>query len=455
MYTESSLRKNLFLLADGFAALLSFYLLSFWFSHSFLQNTLFLICITALTIFMAVMADDHSLVHKRNLRQELFHSLFFTSKLLVAFILVLFFSQYFGKNHLNKIGIDFLVAQFMVQFALVFLLRNIAIYASNRLDRKKKKVIFVTNFSSNLDLEKVLRDNRYEISAVMSSKPIAHLQVPCLKNFEDMRSFLQMHEVQEVFVDYDARQELVEEQRYFNAMGIPVTVCMSTGAFPNLLVQELGGYKFVTRAVKVSHYRRIVVKRLMDIAGALVGLLITGIVAIFIYPIVQKQSKGPLLFTQQRVGQYGKVFKIYKFRSMYLDAEERKAELMKNNELNTDLMFKMENDPRIFPFGQKIRDWSLDELPQFINVLKGDMSLVGTRPPTLAEYQQYDLHHFKRLMAKPGITGMWQVSGRSNIKDFEQVVSLDVDYIQNWTIWLDIKILLKTVKVVLKREGSK
>ncbi|MCI6871841.1 sugar transferase, partial [Streptococcus hyointestinalis] len=161
------------------------------------------------------------------------------------------------------------------------------------------------------------------------------------------------------------------------------------------------------------------------------------------------------IFKQKRVGKNGKVFEIYKFRSMYLDAEERKKELMAQNELTSDLMFKMDNDPRIFPFGQKMRNWSLDELPQFINVLKGDMSLIGTRPPTLNEYEKYELHHFKRLAMKPGITGMWQVSGRSNITDFEEVVALDLSYIKNWSVWLDIKIFLKTIKVVLVKEGSK
>ena len=140
---------------------------------------------------------------------------------------------------------------------------------------------------------------------------------------------------------------------------------------------------------------------------------------------------------------------------MYLDAEDRKKELIAQNELTSDLMFKMDNDPRIFPFGQKMRNWSLDELPQFINVLKGDMSLIGTRPPTLNEYEKYELHHFKRLAMKPGITGMWQVSGRSNITDFEEVVALDLSYIKNWSVWLDIKIFLKTIKVVLVKEGSK
>lgn len=224
---------------------------------------------------------------------------------------------------------------------------------------------------------------------------------------------------------------------------------------PSLTFHKIGTIETLTFSLNHIHYRSLLFKRLCDIVFSLIGLVLTGLVAIIIYPVVQMQSKGPLIFKQKRVGKNGKVFEIYKFRSMYLDAEERKKELMAQNELTSDLMFKMDNDPRIFPFGQKMRNWSLDELPQFINVLKGDMSLIGTRPPTLNEYEKYDLHHFKRLAMKPGITGMWQVSGRSNITDFEEVVALDLSYIKNWSVWLDIKIFLKTIKVVLVKEGSK
>lgn len=151
---------------------------------------------------------------------------------------------------------------------------------------------------------------------------------------------------------------------------------------------------------------------------------------------------------------------------MYLDAEERKAELMKDNKLGDAKMFKLDFDPRvigneILPDGTKktgignfIRSTSLDEFPQFWNVLKGDMSIVGTRPPLIGEVSEYELHHRARLAIKPGITGMWQVSGRSDITDFEEVVELNKEYIENWNIGLDIKILFKTVMVVFKKEGS-
>lgn len=225
-------------------------------------------------------------------------------------------------------------------------------------------------------------------------------------------------------------------------------------------VQKIGNYTVLTYGVKVVTARQMVIKRLMDIAGGIVGLLFTGIIFIFVAPLIYIKSPGPIFFKQWRVGRNGKKFQIYKFRSMYMDAEERKAELMAQNKVKDGMMFKIENDPRIIGgengkgIGNFIRNTSLDEFPQFLNVLKGDMSLVGTRPPTLDEWKKYKLHHRKRMAIRPGLTGMWQVSGRSDITDFEEVVRLDTEYINNWCLSNDIKILFKTVMVVLFRRGA-
>ena len=201
--------------------------------------------------------------------------------------------------------------------------------------------------------------------------------------------------------------------------------------------------------------RDMFLKRAMDIVGGLVGVLITGMLTVFIAPIIKIKSPGPVFFSQIRVGKNGKKFKIYKFRSMYMDAEARKKELMEKNKIQDGLMFKMDNDPRIIKgIGNFIRKTSLDEFPQFWNVLKGDMSLVGTRPPTVDEWEKYEVHHRKRLAIKPGITGMWQVSGRSEITDFEKVVELDTEYITEWSLGLDLKLLWRTVVVVFRGEGS-
>lgn len=242
---------------------------------------------------------------------------------------------------------------------------------------------------------------------------------------------------------------------YLESMGITVHLTVDTFGLKEKekKVEELGVYHVLTYCPRVFEPIELFLKRAMDIVGGLVGILLTGIISIFLVPAIKLESPGPVVFKQTRVGRNGRRFSIYKFRSMYIDAEERKKELMKHNEMN-GLMFKMKDDPRITKVGKFIRKTSLDEFPQFFNVLKGDMSLVGTRPPTIDEFLQYDEHHKRRLSLKPGITGMWQVSGRSDIQDFEEVVKLDVEYIDNWSIWLDIKILIQTVISVLKHEGA-
>lgn len=216
-------------------------------------------------------------------------------------------------------------------------------------------------------------------------------------------------------------------------------------------ISTFGDYYTVTYINRSISFGKLMIKRIMDILGGLVGSLICLLLAIIFGPIIKIQSPGPIFFKQDRVGRNGRIFKIYKFRSMYMDAEARKKELMADNEMDADgLMFKMEDDPRITPIGRFIRKTSIDEFPQFFNILKGDMSLVGTRPPTVDEFEKYRPEHKKRLSFKPGLTGMWQVSGRNDITDFDQVVKLDVEYINNWSIYLDIKIILRTILVAFK-----
>ena len=231
-------------------------------------------------------------------------------------------------------------------------------------------------------------------------------------------------------------------------------------------VEKVGNYTVLTTSINYASSKQLMLKRLMDIIGGLAGCIITGILFIFVAPAIYIASPGPIFFAQERVGKNGKRFKMYKFRSMYMDAEARKAELLKDNKLGDAKMFKLDFDPRVIGnkilpdgthktgIGDFIRKTSIDEFPQFFNVLKGDMSIIGTRPPLISETNLYELHHRARLAIKPGITGMWQVSGRSDITDFEEVVRLDKEYIENWNIAMDIKILFKTVLVVLKKDGS-
>ncbi len=218
---------------------------------------------------------------------------------------------------------------------------------------------------------------------------------------------------------------------------------------------HFAGYAVMTFSMQYFDYRRMLIKRFIDICGGLVGSLITVLMTPFVALAIKVESKGPVFFAQTRIGKNGRRFKIYKFRSMYIDAEERKKELAQQNEMSDGLMFKMENDPRITKVGRFIRKTSIDEFPQFFNVLKGDMSLVGTRPPTEDEFEQYSNYYRRRMSITPGLTGMWQVKGRGVVTEFEDVVKMDLDYIDHWSLTLDIKILFQTVGVVLFGRGAK
>ncbi len=290
--------------------------------------------------------------------------------------------------------------------------------------------------------------------------------VPVVANLENAAEFLCQGWVDEVFVNLDEDvsypKELIERCR---EMGITVHLNLakisgSTGG--KQTVEKIGTYTVLTTSINYMTMKQAFMKRMVDIVFGLVGCLATCVVFIFIAPVIYISSPGPIFFSQERV----KLFKMYKFRSMYMDAEERKAELMKENKMSSNLMFKMDFDPRIIGnkvlpdgtkktgIGQFIRSTSLDEFPQFWNVLTGSMSVVGFRPALLSEYSEYEFHHRARIAMKPGITGMWQVSGRSDITDFEEVVRLDTEYIRNWSMGLDFRILFKTVGAVLKKDGS-
>jgi len=203
---------------------------------------------------------------------------------------------------------------------------------------------------------------------------------------------------------------------------------------------------------QTRHYYRLS-KRLFDIVVAAILLILLIPFFLTVALLIRLDSKGPFLFYQQRVGKQGKLFKMWKFRSMYADAEERLKELKKNNEMKGGVLFKMKQDPRITRVGRFIRKLSIDELPQLWNVLKGEMSLVGPRPPLPNEVAQYTPYQYQRLMIKPGITCIWQISGRSKIP-FEQQVEMDLEYIEKQSFWLDIVILLKTIPAVLKANGA-
>lgn len=458
MYSEDSKKKIYYFLSDVFAVIVSYLVLVTCYPYQFFNSKFFAILFWGLVIAVNVLTDEYSYINNRGYLQELRSSIIFGTRVLVLFTFVLILGKVRFIQDISQMSYAFLIQVFVLVTLFVFIGRICVKTLFKTQMSNPKKVLLVTDFDNDKEIEVDLDRFNYHITAYISKKNNSKVEQPILSTDKDIRDFVANHQVDEIFVVNHNLEQFSGFAQCLRLLGIPTTVAI--GNYSNFYVgdsvlKKIGDMTFVTTAYTIVKFRSLVLKRLMDIVIALIGLVLTGIVALIIAPIVKKQSPGPLIFKQKRVGKNGKVFEIYKFRSMYTDAEERKKELLAQNDLDTDLMFKMEDDPRIFPFGHKLRDWSLDELPQFINVLKGEMSVVGTRPPTLDEYHHYELHHFKRLTIKPGITGLWQVSGRSDITDFEEVVALDMKYIQNWSISEDIKIIAKTFGVVLKREGSR
>jgi exopolysaccharide biosynthesis polyprenyl glycosylphosphotransferase len=204
-----------------------------------------------------------------------------------------------------------------------------------------------------------------------------------------------------------------------------------------------------------DHMWSLLIKRDIDFFASLAGLIVLAPFMILAALAIKLTSPGPIVFSQMRAGKHGKPFRMFKFRSMFSDAEQRREELKAYNQMSGPV-FKISNDPRITPVGRLLRKYSIDELPQLINVLMGQMSLVGPRPLPLYEVDQFtEPAQRRRLSVKPGLTCLWQINGRNEVRDFETWVKLDLDYIDNWSIWLDLWILVGTLPVVLQGYGAK
>lgn len=350
------------------------------------------------------------------------------------------------------------------------------IYAKKAVEKKNQySLIVVTTSDMAETVVKGLKEQAYKqyaIKGIFLADKVDELpkmgECQVLGNVDGLIDYVQCEWVDGVmFMLPNSMEPMHELMDTLTVMGIathvPVVGRNIKGS--KQFVENLGGYPVLTTSINIVGTKQMAYKRFLDIVGGIVGCLITGILVVIVGPLIYFKSPGPIFFNQTRIGKNGRQFKIYKFRSMYMDAEERKKELMAQNKMDGH-MFKLDYDPRIIGsekigkdgkpkgIGNFIRKTSIDEFPQFWNVLKGDMSLVGTRPPTLDEWEKYEPHHRARMAVKPGITGMWQVSGRSDITDFEEVVRLDTQYIEQWNFGLDVKILFKTVLHVLKNDGA-
>ena len=283
---------------------------------------------------------------------------------------------------------------------------------------------------------------------------------------EDLPDYLLNRWIDEVFMNLPSRRAPRDTIAKLIQMGITIhrAIDFHVDKDNNKMVETIAGFTCLTESVRIIQPNQFVAKRMLDILGGFIGSVFTIILTIIVGPLIYIADPGPIFFAQPRIGKGGRVIKVLKFRSMYKDAEARKAELMEHNTISDGMMFKMDNDPRILgsgPDGKKkgigwfIRKFSIDEFPQFFLVLLGHMSLVGTRPPTLDEWEKYGSSHRVRMAVRPGITGMWQTSGRSEITDFDEVIRLDMEYIRNMSIWFDIKLIYKTVKNMFNDSGAK
>lgn len=384
----------------------------------------------------------------------------------VVDILLMMFYRYFHKktvrrsiNKENRQDLLLLVAPYRQVSGI---LHN---YYKNKVSTTKITGIILSD--SEEELKEIFHDEKEVLCAEENASDsvdtvitgAAIRGIPIVGALDNMYEYARTNVVDEVLISAD-NLKVEEIAEKFMDMGITVHVSIQNIVqIPKAMLNRINGIPVITSCVNTITDRQLLIKRIIDIFFGLLGSIVTILLMIIIAPMMLIADPGPLFFRQERVGKNGRTFKIWKFRTMYKDAEARKAELMAQNKMS-GLMFKMDDDPRIIGYGKKfslgefLRKTSIDELPQSFNILAGSMSVVGTRPPTVKEYEQYDLHHKGRLATKPGLTGMWQVSGRSNITDFEEVVRLDKEYIDNFSLMLDLEIMIKTVKVVLGKEGS-
>ncbi len=377
----------------------------------------------------------------------------------------------YSRITLYAMGLIYLLVTYFVRLGWKRLLRK-------RLKDERTSLIIITTESMAESVVHEIVDysfERYKLAGIVvidkNMEGQSVHKIPVVATVRTAADFVCREWVDEALVVMPPRDPL-PEQLINQLSETGITVHINVGQLPEFegkrqFVEKIGRYTVLSTSINYATDKQLLGKRILDIIGGLVGCLITIVLFIFIAPAIKKESPGSVFFTQTRIGKNGRKFKMYKFRSMYMNAEEMKKELMDQNNMKDGMMFKMDFDPRvignkILPNGQKktgigdfIRRTSLDEFPQFFNVLKGDMSLVGTRPPTLDEWEKYELRHRARLSIKPGITGLWQVSGRSKITDFEEVVKLDKQYITDWSMGLDFRILFKTIQSVIKKDGAK
>lgn len=462
-----------FILADMLILLFSVFLIftknSFDLSVFYLD--IFRNCIISVELFdflIILMFNIYNNVLQRKLINELFVCMIQSGLITACTVVYLWATGNPCKyNELSLSAILYVMINFPVREVLKRIIKS-----KNKRNAEVSLYIAATAAQAPFIVNNIQEHNnrKYFIKGIflIGTGPSSIEDIPVLGSVEHAAEYLRNVWADELLIDATDADfpDLLKEQCLLMGITVHTRILGNIDSDGNQFIQRVGSMTSLTSTIHTMTIWEAGLKRAVDIVGGALGCLITGILFVFIGPLIYIKSPGPIIFSQIRVGCNGKKFKMYKFRSMCLDAEERKADLEDENRVSDGRMFKVEFDPRVIGneilpdgthktgIGDFIRRTSIDETPQFFNVLKGEMSLVGTRPPTVEEVEKYDFRHKSRLSTKPGITGMWQVNGRSQITNFEEVVKLDTDYIKNWSLGLDIKILFQTFKVVLLKIGS-
>lgn len=467
MYRFRNNLQNVFIiLCDCISILISSHLANYirhgeWMPADYINSLTNIFLIAYIFIYLVI--NLNSRIAENGYFAELVSCIKISVSVAIFSIFIIYFTRRVDADFSRKLTVYFLILNTAISYAIHLLFKFLLTrFYTRSINSRQLMLICDYNNVSQL-IDQIQQKNKWDYCirsiAIVDSEHVGEsiLNIPIVaRDTESVLNYCKSNIVDEVLIvtNSSSIKSILNE---LLSMGITVHVGLATLNlnYASLsTVTQIGNQTTITFANRFLSLRQAFAKRVLDIIGSIVGSVITLILTIIIGPLIKLESPGPIFFAQKRVGKNGRYFKMYKFRSMYADAEERKKQLMEQNQMD-GLMFKMDNDPRITKIGRFLRKTSLDEFPQFFNVLKGDMSLVGTRPPTVDEFLQYHSYHKMRLSIKPGITGLWQISGRSDITDFEDVVKLDIKYINEWCLSLDIKIIFKTVWVVITRKGAK
>jgi exopolysaccharide biosynthesis polyprenyl glycosylphosphotransferase len=410
------------------------------------QQISFIILTLALEIGIFAIAG----LYKAGIYRRNYLALFKAVSLSQLFLLLIAFlyeqNQYLSRSNF--------VIFWLLSVVLITTERYVFDVATKLLRKKgaiRHPIFLITDAEEQEDHIRIIeKENCYTVRGIADSSCLD------LRNREANFKYLQEQGIVEAFVSWNAIKNRLYVCWNFHTAGITLRILPTKSELhhPKSIFWMIGEVPCMTIPAPIIAGSDIWVKRCFDLCGSMILLFLLSPVFLAIALLIKLDSPGPVFFRQKRIGLKGQKFKIWKFRTMVANADKLQAALETNNETKDGVLFKMKDDPRITGVGKFLRRYSLDELPQLFNVFLGEMSLVGPRPLPTRDVEKFKTKHFIRQEVIPGITGLWQVSGRSNIDNFEDAVKLDITYIENWSLWLDLKIMLKTVRVVLEKTGA-